>query len=235
VPWHWPAVATVRRWPRSRCNSPTKIAAPRPCRPIAITVITAQSQIDSRAAQLQAKLTALGIDDVSEEGKLILGGAVAITPGLRKGVGMSGTVIATSDPIDLAAVPEMFDYTRAGRLASTGTESLAVRGTTVLPAAARATHGWASLTASEQTIVSLVGEGLTTTEIGERLYISRRTVESHLGRLRQARPKHAGPARVRRGAARRRRRPLVPTRARPGRRRGCTRGCRRPAPRHRPS
>jgi DNA-binding CsgD family transcriptional regulator len=38
-------------------------------------------------------------------------------------------------------------------------------------------------TASEQTIVSLVGEGLTNTEIGQRLYISRRTVESHLGRV----------------------------------------------------
>ena len=50
-------------------------------------------------------------------------------------------------------------------------------------AQARATHGWASLTASEQTIVSLVGEGLTNTEIGQRLYISRRTVESHLGRV----------------------------------------------------
>jgi DNA-binding CsgD family transcriptional regulator len=48
---------------------------------------------------------------------------------------------------------------------------------------ARTTHGWASLTASEQTIVSLVGEGLTNTEIGQRLYISRRTVESHLGRV----------------------------------------------------
>jgi DNA-binding CsgD family transcriptional regulator len=50
-------------------------------------------------------------------------------------------------------------------------------------ARARATHGWASLTASEHTIVSLVGEGLTNTEIGQRLYISRRTVESHLGRV----------------------------------------------------
>jgi DNA-binding CsgD family transcriptional regulator len=43
--------------------------------------------------------------------------------------------------------------------------------------------GRASLTASEQTIVSLVGEGLTNTEIGERLYVYRRTVESHLGRV----------------------------------------------------
>lgn len=50
-------------------------------------------------------------------------------------------------------------------------------------APARATHGWASLTTSERTVVGLVGEGLTNTEIGQRLYISRRTVESHLGRV----------------------------------------------------
>ena len=43
--------------------------------------------------------------------------------------------------------------------------------------------GWSSLTASEQTIVGLVGDGLTNTEIAERLYVSRRTVESHLGRV----------------------------------------------------
>jgi hypothetical protein len=149
----------------------------------AITVIAAQSQIDSRAAQLQAKLTALGIDDVSEEGKLILGGAVAITPGLRKGVEMSGTVIATSEPIDLAAVPEMSDYTRAGRLASTGTESLAVRGTTVLPAAG-ACHprlGQPDGVGADHRVVGRRGPDQH--QIGERLYISRRTVESHLGRL----------------------------------------------------
>ena len=47
----------------------------------------------------------------------------------------------------------------------------------------RPTHGWDSLTASERTIVELAGEGLTNTEIAERLYVSRRTVESHLGRV----------------------------------------------------
>jgi DNA-binding CsgD family transcriptional regulator len=49
--------------------------------------------------------------------------------------------------------------------------------------ALRPTHGWDSLTASEQTIVGLAGEGLTNTEIAERLFVSRRTVESHLGRV----------------------------------------------------
>lgn len=48
---------------------------------------------------------------------------------------------------------------------------------------ARATVGWGSLTASEQTIVGFVGEGLTNTEIAARLVVSRRTVESHLGRV----------------------------------------------------
>ena len=39
------------------------------------------------------------------------------------------------------------------------------------------------LTASEEAIVELVGQGLTNTEIGRRLFVSRRTVESHLGRV----------------------------------------------------
>jgi len=49
--------------------------------------------------------------------------------------------------------------------------------------APRPTHGWESLTPSEATIVDLAGQGLTNTQIAERLYVSRRTVESHLGRI----------------------------------------------------
>jgi DNA-binding CsgD family transcriptional regulator len=48
---------------------------------------------------------------------------------------------------------------------------------------ARPATGWASLTPSEATVVSLAGDGLTNTEIAGRLYLSRRTVESHLGRV----------------------------------------------------
>ena len=47
----------------------------------------------------------------------------------------------------------------------------------------RATTGWPSLTSSELVVVELVGQGLTNSEIADRLFISRRTVESHLGRV----------------------------------------------------
>ena len=47
----------------------------------------------------------------------------------------------------------------------------------------RPSHGWDSLTASESTVVDLTAQGLTNTQIADRLYVSRRTVESHLGRV----------------------------------------------------
>jgi DNA-binding CsgD family transcriptional regulator len=50
-------------------------------------------------------------------------------------------------------------------------------------AAPRPTFGWASLTPMERTVSDLVAEGLTNPEIGARLHISRRTVESHLAHV----------------------------------------------------
>jgi len=43
--------------------------------------------------------------------------------------------------------------------------------------------GWASLTPTEQTVAGLVAEGLSNPQIGERLYVSRRTVQAHLAHV----------------------------------------------------
>jgi DNA-binding CsgD family transcriptional regulator/tetratricopeptide (TPR) repeat protein len=47
----------------------------------------------------------------------------------------------------------------------------------------RPQHGWPSLTTTEQTVARLVAEGLSNPQIGDRLYISRRTVQTHLGHV----------------------------------------------------
>ena len=50
-------------------------------------------------------------------------------------------------------------------------------------APSRPSFGWASLTPMETEVSQLVAEGLTNPEIGVRLYISRRTVETHLSHV----------------------------------------------------
>lgn len=45
---------------------------------------------------------------------------------------------------------------------------------------ARPTFGWESLTEAELRVVGLTAEGLTNREIAERLFVSRRTVATHL-------------------------------------------------------
>jgi DNA-binding CsgD family transcriptional regulator len=44
----------------------------------------------------------------------------------------------------------------------------------------RPASGWQALTPSELEVVRLASEGLTNPEIGQRLFISRRTVQTHL-------------------------------------------------------
>ena len=51
------------------------------------------------------------------------------------------------------------------------------------PRASRPTVGWESLTPMESDVSRLAAEGLTNPEIGTRLYISRRTVETHLSHV----------------------------------------------------
>lgn len=47
----------------------------------------------------------------------------------------------------------------------------------------RPTSGWAALTVTERRIIELVIEGLSNPQIGDRLFVSRRTVSTHLYRI----------------------------------------------------
>jgi class 3 adenylate cyclase/DNA-binding CsgD family transcriptional regulator len=51
------------------------------------------------------------------------------------------------------------------------------------PRPVRPTFGWDSLTPTEMAVSELVAKGLTNPEIGARLYVSRRTVETHLAHV----------------------------------------------------
>lgn len=44
----------------------------------------------------------------------------------------------------------------------------------------RPTAGWQSLTTTEGRVAELVAEGLTNPQVGERLFVSKRTVQTHL-------------------------------------------------------
>jgi DNA-binding CsgD family transcriptional regulator len=67
-----------------------------------------------------------------------------------------------------------------GDVARIDTEMRRISGRSTASRAKRPTFGWESLTPMELTVSDLVAEGLTNPEIGDRLHISRRTVESHL-------------------------------------------------------
>ncbi len=48
---------------------------------------------------------------------------------------------------------------------------------------AKARHGWASLTPTEHTVARLAADGLSNPQIGDQLYVSHRTVQTHLSHI----------------------------------------------------
>jgi DNA-binding CsgD family transcriptional regulator len=77
----------------------------------------------------------------------------------------------------LGAIREFLAKTREGRLP---------RQTRPAPSRqprARPTAGWQALTQAELDVVCLVVEGLTNREIGQRLFVSPRTVQTHLAHV----------------------------------------------------
>ena len=49
----------------------------------------------------------------------------------------------------------------------------------------RPTTGWEAFTTTERQVVELVGDGMANGQIADQLFVSRRTVESHLVRVYQ--------------------------------------------------
>jgi DNA-binding CsgD family transcriptional regulator/tetratricopeptide (TPR) repeat protein len=84
----------------------------------------------------------------------------------------AGEALARFDRLEAAG------WARSLRRVMSGSGVIVRRGSTRRPQ-----NGWESLSPSEATIVSLVGEGLTNSQIAARLIVSRRTVESHLVRV----------------------------------------------------
>ncbi len=79
-------------------------------------------------------------------------------------------------------VYEMVGATRAIDRAEAGARAFGVRRGRRGPRR-RPSFGWESLTATELRVVDLVAQGLTNRAIGEQMFISARTVETHVGHL----------------------------------------------------
>ena len=103
----------------------------------------------------------------------------------------SGSVRTPAEAADYAAdlallgtimTPAALDaaWTQGAAMSRDEMVALALRGR---GARDRPSHGWASLSPTERQIVDLVADGMTNREIGERLFMSDRTVQGHLSRV----------------------------------------------------
>ena len=81
-----------------------------------------------------------------------------------------------------AEVADGLRATHDGRRIGASLRELGVR-TGVRDRRRQATHGWDALTDAEREVAKLVDAGLRNGEIADRLFVSRRTVETHVSRL----------------------------------------------------
>jgi DNA-binding NarL/FixJ family response regulator len=80
----------------------------------------------------------------------------------------------------LRAAREAFDAPGAARWSERARQELRASGET---SRRRTLEAWDELTPQELQIAQMAAEGLTNREIGERLYLSHRTIGSHLYRI----------------------------------------------------
>jgi IPT/TIG domain len=79
---------------------------------VSVTILGPGDALDARARDLHAVLRPLGITDLANEGSLVLGGEVAVTHGVRRGVRQPSWTpgqLSTSTPLDFNTAG-VFDY-----------------------------------------------------------------------------------------------------------------------------
>lgn len=100
----------------------------------------------------------------------------------------AGVVLLKQGRVDEALTPldaalAFWSSVDARRNAARLRATLREAGVTRRGAVAKKSQGWDSLTETEQRVIDLLGEGLYYREVGERLFISRRTVETHVANI----------------------------------------------------
>jgi DNA-binding CsgD family transcriptional regulator len=100
-------------------------------------------------------------------------GAAVATSGDRDGIGLVEEAIDAYEEVDAQGDVARAEATLRGLGLRRGRRGRRGRPST----------GWESLTDTERRVVDLIEQGLTNPEIGRRLFISHRTVETHVSHI----------------------------------------------------